>query len=672
MLARIRSSLALRLALLVAGLCFAVFVVLAWMGNASQRDNMLHQLAESMDDEAELLYLSIEKPMIVGDDASTRKEFATLGRKFTETSLYLTDFTGNITYSTTSSDVRRDFAQAVNVPAIQAMLQKGLAQPIREGSLVQTDGRSLFVEVFSVENQPSCHHCHGASEPILGCMVIMKNVDPAMAAIANQTFNSALYSLAGGVLLVGTLLAFLRRVVLRPITRLAAASDAVAAGNYASHFILPGSDELAALSRNLEAMLQEIKTRLGFAQGVLKGVTYPCVLVDPDNTILYCNQELLSLFQKRGRPEDYLQTNASVFFYDDASRDTTALLAVRQNQRQARELTFRLPSGELTVNISATPITDLDGKPLGGFALYFDLTAIRAQEARIASQNVQMQEIAAQARIIMDRLVASSEELASQVEETAQGAHDQHQRTRQTAAAMEEMNATVLEVAGSASNAAQLTEDMRQEAGQGEAVVDETVAAIGSVAQETQSLQRAMEELDKQAEGIGAIMQVIQDIADQTNLLALNAAIEAARAGDAGRGFAVVADEVRKLAEKTMTATKDVAQSVSSIQAGVRKNSQAVHVAASSVDKATNQARHSRDALERIVTLAGQASDQVRSIAAASEQQSAASEEITRAVEAIHGIANENSLAMAEASKALNILAGLASELETLVQQLNT
>lgn len=77
--------------------------------------------------------------------------------------------------------------------------------------------------------------------------------------------------------------------------------------------------------------------------------------------------------------------------------------------------------------------------------------------------------------------------------------------------------------------------------------------------------------LGGQAENIGKVLGVINDIADQTNLLALNAAIEAARAGDAGRGFAVVADEVRKLAEKTMLATKEVGNAILAIQNSAQK-----------------------------------------------------------------------------------------------------
>lgn len=206
----------------------------------------------------------------------------------------------------------------------------------------------------------------------------------------------------------------------------------------------------------------------------------------------------------------------------------------------------------------------------------------KAKQARIEAQ--QAGEKAEQARRegiiqaaldiedIVDRLRSGSEELSSHVQRSHSGAEDQKTRIRETAAVMEQMNATMLEVARNASNAATGAEKASQDALKGSGIVSDSMKAINLVRDMSTSAQQNMNDLGRQVTQIGSIMAMIEDIADQTNLLALNAAIEAARAGNAGRGFAVVADEVRKLAEKTMNATKEVDNTIRSIQQVARDN----------------------------------------------------------------------------------------------------
>jgi methyl-accepting chemotaxis protein len=181
-----------------------------------------------------------------------------------------------------------------------------------------------------------------------------------------------------------------------------------------------------------------------------------------------------------------------------------------------------------------------------------------------------------------------------------------------------------------------------------------------------------MAELGQQAEGIGAIMNVIADIADQTNLLALNAAIEAARAGDAGRGFAVVADEVRKLAEKTMSATQEVGQSIKRIQQSTQKNIRNTESAATAISAGAEMVTLSGKALEEIMQLVQESADQVNSIATAAEEQSATSEQINRSTEEITRIADETAMAMQSSSQAVADLARLADDLHTVIAQMKS
>lgn len=265
---------------------------------------------------------------------------------------------------------------------------------------------------------------------------------------------------------------------------------------------------------------------------------------------------------------------------------------------------------------------------------------------------------------------ASSTDLASTSRQLEKGADIQLTRISETATAMEEMNATVLEVARNAGDAADRTERSRRQAAEGQAVVNDTINSIDTLREMTATLQGNMNQLGQESDAIGQVMTIINDIADQTNLLALNAAIEAARAGEAGRGFAVVADEVRKLAEKTMGATSEVGNSISTIQHLAQINIQGMEESSAAMQSTAERSKVSGEMLESIVVMADAAAAQVQSIATAAEEQSAASEEITRSIEEINTIAQESRSMAGNAEQSVSALHDEARNLQEIIFEL--
>ncbi len=125
-------------------------------------------------------------------------------------------------------------------------------------------------------------------------------------------------------------------------------------------------------------------------------------------------------------------------------------------------------------------------------------------------------------------------------------------------------------------------------------------SSLATMASDTESTATTVEGLNKSAEDIEGIINLIKNISDQTNLLALNAAIEAARAGEQGRGFAVVADEVRTLAKRTNDATVDIESLVNTIRnetSQAKKQMDLVAADSSNFGKIGNQASEKMDQL---------------------------------------------------------------------------
>jgi methyl-accepting chemotaxis protein len=206
-------------------------------------------------------------------------------------------------------------------------------------------------------------------------------------------------------------------------------------------------------------------------------------------------------------------------------------------------------------------------------------------------------------------------------------------------------------------------------ANEGGSVMQATAATMERISTATSSVAEKMTELARRSEEIGKVITVIQDISEQTNLLALNAAIEAARAGEHGRGFAVVAGEVRRLAERTRSATEEIAGTIGSIQHETRQTLDLMAESHQAVDSGIGETSRARQSLEAIICSSREVEHMIQMIATAATEQTSAAGEISESATHISQLATENSHAAEETAEGCKQLSVLANDLDGIIRQ---
>lgn len=287
----------------------------------------------------------------------------------------------------------------------------------------------------------------------------------------------------------------------------------------------------------------------------------------------------------------------------------------------------------------------------------------------VASMADSLRGIVSRLRDGVGQITASAQALSGVTERTQLGVNTQKAETDQVATAMNQMAATVHDVARNAEEAASSAEQADGKVASGQEVVRQTLGRIEQLAEAVRTATQSIEQLGRESQSIGSVLDVIKSVAEQTNLLALNAAIEAARAGEQGRGFAVVADEVRALARRTQQSTAEIESLITSLQSDAATSVQRMQRSHALVEMTVGDAVQTEAALGTIASAVAVIHQMNQQIAAASEQQSAVAEEISRSVSSIRGIADESAQAMESTASSSVELAQLSRELQGLVGQ---
>jgi methyl-accepting chemotaxis protein len=268
----------------------------------------------------------------------------------------------------------------------------------------------------------------------------------------------------------------------------------------------------------------------------------------------------------------------------------------------------------------------------------------------------------------VSKVESSSAELQSAASQQAAGAKEQATAMSEITTTISELLATSRQIAESAQRVAQIASQTAQAARSGEALVEKAHDSINAIRRQVDLVVTHMLELGKRSQQIGAVVDIVSELAEQTNILAINATIEAAGAGEAGKRFAVVADEIRKLADRVGESAKEIRVQVEDVRSAVNTTVMATESGSKAVDAGSRQFGDVASAFKHIAGLVSTTTEAAREIELSTQQQTTAVEQVNVAVSNVAQATRETEATSGQTLQTAGLLAGLSRDLLRLVK----
>jgi methyl-accepting chemotaxis protein len=268
----------------------------------------------------------------------------------------------------------------------------------------------------------------------------------------------------------------------------------------------------------------------------------------------------------------------------------------------------------------------------------------------------------------VNQVRSSSSELQAAANQQASGAKEQAAAMAEISTTISELLATSRQIAESAQRVAQNAEQTASSARTGHGTVDLTQESIAGIRRQVDQIVSHMLELGKKSQEIGAVLDIVSELAEQTNILAINATIEAAGAGEAGKRFGVVAEEIRKLADRVSGSTKEVRTLIDDVRSAVNTTVMATETGSKAVDAGTRQFTDVATAFKQIANLVAISTDAAREIELSTKQQATAVEQVNTAITSVTQASVETETSAGQTLQTVSQMATLSKNLLRIIQ----
>ena len=312
--------------------------------------------------------------------------------------------------------------------------------------------------------------------------------------------------------------------------------------------------------------------------------------------------------------------------------------------------------------------------------------ALHKVQTEVSSMMKQIIEASQQVASSCQQLTDSSEQsaevsgtVANSIVNVAGSCSEQFTEVENASSNIESLSQSMERFKKTIEHAGQVVSEAKGQADSGEKEVTGAVKQMELIEQSVSQSAQVIEELGKESDKIGTIVDAISQIAEQTNLLALNAAIEAARAGEHGRGFAVVADEVRKLAEQSSSSAGEISSLIGSIQEKARNAVSVMQDGVSQVQNGVGAVNGAGNSFKDIAGMVEQVVDETtemeRTVVSLAKNTSTIADAINKISEMSRNVASEAesvSAATEEQTATMNEIAGASRRLTEMAESMES